>query len=137
MKHDDLGARGREIWDSAETGDPAIDALVLEAARTADRLDEINRVIEGRGVLDLLQFRDIDVQGTLEDPDVRTINVTIRADGLLSEARQQASALNGLVTRILATRAGNGSPVAARPRTASAGDNVTPLERARRAAGKR
>lgn len=34
-----LGERGVALWEALAVGDPPVDAVALEAARTADRLD--------------------------------------------------------------------------------------------------
>ena len=50
-----LGERGKELWDALNTGEVPRDSLVLEAARTADRLNELDNIIQGKGVLELIQ----------------------------------------------------------------------------------
>lgn len=52
-----LGERGLSIWEALATEDVPRNALVLEAARLADRLDELDDIIQGKGVLNLMQFR--------------------------------------------------------------------------------
>lgn len=71
--------------------DPRTRALLVEAARTADRLDDLDRIIRGKGVLQLLRFR-------LRDDDGRVAVVAF--DGVLAEARQQAVALRALLAQL-------------------------------------
>lgn len=83
---DGLGERGRGLWldlgeDSSQTPSGA---LALEACRLADRLDGLDGVIAGKGVLHLMHFRHM---FDLDDQDTRVIE--LKVDNALSEARQQ------------------------------------------------
>lgn len=71
--------------------DPRTLALLEEAARIADRLDDIDQVIAGRGVLQLLRFRLVDDEGRVAE---------VKFDAVLSEARQQATALKQLLAQL-------------------------------------
>lgn len=97
-EHTGLGDRGQAIYKaySKDTKDPARLALALEAARIADRLDELDSVIQGKGVLQLMQFRVLDniIQ---DDPPERDINVEVKFQSVLGEARQQAIAFSGIL----------------------------------------
>lgn len=90
-----LGERGLALWEALSSGDVARDALALEASRLADRLDELDSIIQGKGVLNLMQFRlhlnELDEDGN------RNINVEVKFAAPLAEARQQAMALSGLL----------------------------------------
>lgn len=66
---DGLGSRGLALFESLRSGDPSRDALALEAARTADRLDGLALLIDAEGV----------------------------GAGPVAEARQQGLALSGLL----------------------------------------
>lgn len=90
-----LGERGSEIYKALKTGEIARDALVLEASRTADRLDELDNIIQGKGVLELMQFR-------LEFPegDDEPFSVEVKFQSVLSEARQQQTAFANLIEKI-------------------------------------
>jgi hypothetical protein len=93
-----LGDRGAALWVAlaGQLGTPRGE-LVLEACRTADRLNDIDAVIAGRGVLNLMQFRlDLD----LFEDDRRKVEVTVKISGVLGEARLQAAALAALLTRL-------------------------------------
>jgi hypothetical protein len=72
--------------------------LLEEAARIADRLDELDRVIAGKGVLNLMSFRlDLDLEDESGD---RNINVRVEFSHVLAEARQQANTLRQLVASL-------------------------------------
>lgn len=95
---DGLQERGRALWSALgrAVGTPE-GVLALEACRIADRLDEFDRLIAGKGVLNLLQFRlDLD----LGYDDRRNVEVTVKIQGVLAEARQHAVALGALLARL-------------------------------------
>lgn len=92
---DGLGERGSSMWVSLTEGrewDAAWEVLVLEACRIADRLDGLNEVIEGKGVLRLMHFRHL-ITG-----DESKIEMTV--DAVLMEAREQAGALRQIVNQL-------------------------------------
>jgi hypothetical protein len=121
-----LGERGVALWETLSTGDAPVDALALEAARTADRLDELDNIIQGKGVLNLMQFR-MHLNEIDEDGD-RNINVEVKFNAVLAEARQQGAALAGLLTKLGQV---DGKPAAtSKPNEPAAVE--TPLERMRR-----
>ena len=66
--------------------------LILEACRAVDRLADLDAVIAGAGVLDLLRFRLKDEEGRIAE---------VKFDAVLSEARQQQSNLASLMKAIL------------------------------------
>jgi len=104
-----LGERGSELWRGLADGvtDVARLALITEAARLADRLDELDNIIQGKGVLNLMQFRVIDKEVT--DTDLN-INVEVKFQNVLSEARQQATAFAGILRALgPAESAGSGA----------------------------
>lgn len=113
-----LGERGQEIWDSLESTDPVRNALALELARTADRLDELDNIIQGKGVLELMQFRVDDLK--LND-EVETVVINVKFQSVLSEARQQQVAMTQIVQKLAA----GGEEVRRSP--GSLPENVTPL----------
>lgn len=135
-----LGERGLALYQRFAGADVAVNALALEAARTADRLDELDSIIQGKGVLNLMQFR------LRELPDLSaeapTCTVEVQFQNVLAEARQQQSTFAALVAK-LAGQAGQkpaAEPAPAEqpsPRPATHTGNVTPLEAARSAAGRR
>jgi len=119
-----LGDRGVVLWQAMATNDVPRNALVLEAARTADRLDELENIIQGKGVLNLMQFR-LHLDEIDEDGD-RNINVEVKFAAPLAEARQQATALANLLTKLSPA---DSKAAAAPPVQADLPDNVSPLQR--------
>ncbi|MGP5525065.1 hypothetical protein ACTXM3_17565 [Glutamicibacter arilaitensis] len=116
-----LGERGQEIFDALSTGEIARDALVLEAARTADRLNDLDSIIQGKGVLELMVFR-LDFPEGEDEP----FSVEVKFQNVLSEARQQQTAFATLIDKIArfgltakASKGGEPAPVPA---------NVTALD---------
>lgn len=82
-----LGARGQEFYDALTKGiEIPIErrALALEAARMADRLEQLHDIIAGKGVLKLMHFR---VPHVL-DPESGSIRVEMSVDGVMAEVRQ-------------------------------------------------
>lgn len=121
-----LGERGSAIWQSMSTTDVPRNALVLEAARTADRLDELDSIIQGKGVLNLMQFRVLDRE--VDDDGSVNINVEVKFNAVLAEARQQATAFANILTKLSpADSRASAAPPAAVP--ADLPDNVSPLQR--------
>ena len=122
---DGLADRGLALWKSlgCEEGTPE-GVLALEACRTADRLDELDRVIAGKGVLSLMRFRRV-VDG--DEPVV-----VVKFDSALGEARQQQNALRQmLITLGVGVPVAKGEPqVAAK---ASAVDEFTKRRQERKA----
>lgn len=93
-----LGPRGQAIYVNYATSssDPARLALAMEAARIADRLDELDSVIQGKGVLRLMQIRVLDERLDHDLQDYN-INIEVKFQSVLGEARQQAIALGGIL----------------------------------------
>ena len=120
-----LGERGSALWQAMATQDIPRNALVLEAARTADRLDELDNIIQGKGVLNLMQFR-LHLNEMDEDGD-RNINVEVKFAAPLAEARQQATALANILTKL--SPAESNATAAPAPAPADLPSNVSPLER--------
>ncbi len=85
----------RSLLSSAD--DPRQRTLLVEAARIADRLDELDRIIAGKGVLKLMCFRLKDLTEALMTNGDIPVRVEVKFDAVLAEARQQASTLRGLL----------------------------------------
>ena len=119
-----LGDRGVNIWEALKSGDVARDAIVLEAARTADRLVELDSIIQGKGVLNLMQFRLDDI-----DYDSQEMSVTVSFASPLSEARQQQSVFAALIEKIDKLALTARAPKGGIPENLPAG--VTALDRIR------
>lgn len=95
-----LGDRGLSIWEVLKSGDKSRDALVVEAARAADRLNELDNIIQGKGVLELMQFRVLNREFDEDNADQLNINVEVKFQNVLSEARQQQLAFASLIEKI-------------------------------------
>jgi hypothetical protein len=87
-----LARGGTELWDGLhKSGDTAdLTALIVEAARVKDRLDQLHLALSTSGIVDMVETRDGIVQ--------------ISVDNALVEARQQASALRSLLNDIAKRR---------------------------------
>lgn len=98
MGDNDLGPRGAELYKSLVNSktDPSRKAIALEAARTVDRLDDLNQIIAGKGVLKLMMFRVVNRQ---IDEEFGEMNLTVDVNFAtpLTESRMQATALTGLL----------------------------------------
>lgn len=116
-----LGERGQLLWQALSGADVSRNVLTLEAARLADRLDELDNIIQGKGVLNLMIFR-LDFPDGDDDP----FTVEVKFQNVLSEARQQATALAGILTK-LAPSESISKPSAGVP--AILPDNVSPLQK--------
>jgi hypothetical protein len=94
-----LGPRGQEFYEALTVGVqvPAERrALVMEAARMADRLEELNDVIAGKGVLKLMHFR---VPHAL-NPETGVIRVEMSVDHVMGEVRQLQLAFERLARSV-------------------------------------
>lgn len=121
MSEFELAERGSALYRELSDGSVAGDALALEAARLADRLDDLDRVIRGKGVLNLLRCR-LD----LEPPDSGAEGwvVEVKFQSVLSEARQQALAFAQVVGKLTSGESKNKKSASAKPaaRDALSGD---------------
>lgn len=92
----DLGPEGKALFEALSSAvvrhKAATMPLILEACRAVDRLADLDEVIAGKGVLDLLRFRLADEEGRVAE---------VKFDAVLSEARQQQSNLSSLMKTIL------------------------------------
>lgn len=85
-----LGETGSQLWNEMTADGPLPSmamVLLLEACRIADRLDQLDENLRG-GVAEWLQ---LEVDGN---------TTTVIIDRALSESRQQATALKGLIAEI-------------------------------------
>lgn len=91
-----LAVGGRELWD-AITEQHELDAVQLvqltEACRMKDRLDDMDRVIQGKGVLNLMQLR-LEIDGMLEDP---AATITIQVAPVIDKANSTANTMKQLL----------------------------------------
>ena len=92
----ELGQVGKGLYESLSAvimrHPEATKAMILEAARAADRLADIDDVVAGKGVLDLLRFRLRDDEGRIAE---------VKFDSIISEARQQQTNFASLLKTIL------------------------------------
>jgi len=101
-----LGIKGKKLWRDLQKEhefDPAQTLILEESCRIADRLDGLNEIINGKGVLRLLHMR---MPGLVDDEGTATVNLTV--DGVLSEARQQANVLKQLIVSLRLPEADTG-----------------------------
>ncbi|MCG7284975.1 hypothetical protein MHY85_03180 [Cellulomonas sp. ACRRI] len=84
--------RFRAHMEQASAADPAVAALVVEACRIMDRLDQIDGIVTGKSEwIELMHFRTKTEAGD---------EITVTLDDCLGEARQQANALRGLLSQL-------------------------------------
>lgn len=131
--------RGKRLAEEiAELHDlsPEQRVILEEACRCADRLDKLDAIIAGKGVLELLHFRSMLNEGT-EDERV----IVLQVDSVLSEARQQQTVFKQLLAALrLPDEAGKrpqqrgGARGAYQPSGNAAAGNVSSLDRARQKA---
>jgi hypothetical protein len=119
-------SRGTLLIEALSDGvtDKARLALIDEAGRLADRLDELDSIIAGKGVLRLMKFR---VPNAFEAGDEVTVHVTF--DHVLAEARQQAMALKQILVAL------GLAAVASKPEPAKGGSFLDELSRRRETKG--
>lgn len=104
-----LGERGSSLFRALIKGmtDYGRYALLVEAARMADRLDELDNIIQGKGVLNLMQFRVLDKEIN-PDHEELNINVEVKFQNVLTEARQQQNTFRQMITDL--SRGGEAKP---------------------------
>lgn len=96
-----LGSRGIAYRDSIigdATDVPAAkEQLVIEGARMADRLEKMNDIIAGKGVIELLHFR---MKQPMDEQGLVTVEMSI--DSVMAEARQLQAAFERLTKTLIA-----------------------------------
>lgn len=132
-----LGAAGKKLWNEMnklQDFGPAEKVTVEEMCRIKDRLDQLNDIIAGKGVLQLMHFRSM--IDAAEDDD-RSVTMTV--DGVLSESRQQANIFKQLHASLRIPDAEGKKPQqrggarGSYSATAKTGSKVSSLDRARAA----
>ena len=84
-----LGTRGTALWKSlAQAEDTPAGVLALEACRTADLLDDLHEIADGKGVLELLHFRLVTDDGSVAE---------VKFDNVVGEIRQQQNNLRQML----------------------------------------
>jgi hypothetical protein len=95
-----LQAGGRSLW-KAITEAHELDAAQLvqltEACRQKDRLDEMDRIIHGKGVLELMRFRVGDI---FHSDDEKRVNVVVKFDAVIDRANATANAMKQLLAAL-------------------------------------
>lgn len=91
-----LGERGSRIWSELHTfaTDSLSRSMLDEIARTADRLDELDSIIQGKGVLNLMQFRVLDHD---RDGDDVNLHIEVKFNAVLDDARKQATSFAQMI----------------------------------------
>lgn len=117
-----LGERGKGLWESLghESAATPEGAMALEAARLVDRLEELDSIIQGKGVLELMQFRVLDAHMGDEENEKR-MHVEVKFNNVLAEARQQQNVLRQMLVTL--APAGDVKPGKATP--AASASSVT------------
>lgn len=135
MNDNDLGPRGAELYRSLVNPktDPARKAIALEAARTADRLDDLNQIIAGKGVLKLMMFRVVNRQ---IDEEFSEMNLTVDVNFAtpLTESRMQATALTGLLKSFQQLDPANADDSGEKPKSGPSPEDILAQKRAEREA---
>ncbi|SDP60901.1 hypothetical protein SAMN04487905_10633 [Actinopolyspora xinjiangensis] len=93
-----MGASGARLWrEMTEDGSlpPMAMVLLLEACRIADRLDQLDRQLQGEAWLEFQQ-------------DEESGSVVVVMDKALAEARQQATAFKQIVAELRQASGGRG-----------------------------
>ena len=91
------GSRGdmlRRGLSATTDASPAAPVLIEEAGRIRDRLDRLAGQLDGRA---WLQMRTEDIAAGM---NAQTVNVRVVIDAALSESRQQALALKGILAEV-------------------------------------
>jgi hypothetical protein len=97
---DGLHARGRLLWTAlGQSLDTSAGQLALEACRTADRLEELDSVIAGKGVLNLMQFRTRG-DGFWDADGDQHVHIEVGFQSVLAEARQQQATFKALLVEL-------------------------------------
>lgn len=124
-----LKARGRRLWADLAEGEKTLTPpqllLLEEAARTADRLEQLDGVIRGKGVDGLLHLRHM--HDSCSDNDMQ---IVLTVDGVLAEARQQQNALRQMLSTLVTTL----RPAVEEEPDVDAADEIAQRRAARRAA---
>ena len=93
----EFGPGGQALWDGITEAHPDLDpqqkVQLTEACRMKDRLDEFDRIIQGKGVLNLMQFR-LELDEFIDDPRA---TVTVKFDGVIDKANSTANAMKQLL----------------------------------------
>lgn len=95
-----LAPGGLALWSSITANhdlDPVQLVQLTEACRQKDRLDEMDRIIHGKGVLNLMQFRVGDIFDVDSD---RKVTVSVKFDAIIDRANTTANAMKQLLAAL-------------------------------------
>lgn len=128
---DGLGERGKALWESLGHESPATadGAMALEAARLVDRLEELDSIIQGKGVLELMQFRVLDAH--MGDEDEKRLVVEVKFNNVLAEARQQQNVLRQMLVTLAPPADAKIAPTPTAAQPSSVTDEFTKRRRER------
>ena len=70
---------------------------LLEACRMKDRLDKLDGIIQGKGVLNLMRFRLVGMDDLLDDP---TATVEVKFDAVIDKANSTANTMKQLLAAL-------------------------------------
>ena len=128
---DGLGERGKALWESLGHESPATaeGAMALEAARLVDRLEELDSIIQGKGVLELMQFRVLDAH--MGDEDEKRLHVEVKFNNVLAEARQQQNVLRQMLVTLAPSADAKTASTQTTARPSSVTDEFTKRRRER------
>lgn len=96
-----LGEGGRALWSGITTSFELLPEQLVqleEACRMKDRLDELDRIIQGKGVLSLMRFRCREAFG--DEDDDRRLTVEVKFDQVLSQANSTANVMKQILAAL-------------------------------------
>lgn len=95
-----LAAGGRALWKAIAT-EHDLDAMqkvqLTEACRQKDRLDELDQIIHGKGVLELMRFR---THERWDEEGDRTVLVEVKFDSVIDRANSTANTMKQLLAAL-------------------------------------
>lgn len=96
-----LSAGGRALWRSLATVSmsTAERAVLLEACRTKDRLDDMDSIIKGKGLLELLHLRRLDKAG--DGSEEAPVVIFLKFDDVVGKANTLAGTLSRLLRSLV------------------------------------
>ncbi|BBH17490.1 hypothetical protein Back2_17770 [Nocardioides baekrokdamisoli] len=122
-----LHRRGAALWKSLDLeAGTHLGEIGLEACRAADRLQELDRIIAGKGVLNLLTFR-LHPDWWDHNGD-QHVSVTVGFQSVLQEARMQQIAFKELLKDIRVAKAAAAANTPAAPAPAAQAAPSTGLD---------
>ena len=97
-----LASGGRTLWREV-VKDHDLDVVQLvtltEACRLKDRLDDMDEIVQGKGVLELLRFRRMD-QGACGHDDDEPVTIQVKFDDVISRANATANQMKQMLAAL-------------------------------------